>query len=106
MSTLEEPATKYEKYHLPVQPADPDAEYLTMQETAAVFRCSVRTIQRRVQEMGLGSRVGLRKMLSREDRRALYEGRRDGTPVRVPTQRRRRPAKRAAAKSAATRNAA
>jgi hypothetical protein len=83
--------SKYEKYHLPVKPEDPNAEYLTMQETAAVFRCSVRTIQRRVQEMGLGSRVGLRKMLSREDRTAMYELRRDGTPKRVPAQHRRKP---------------
>jgi len=89
--------SKYEKYHLPIRPEDPDAEYLTIQETAYVFRCSVRTIQRRLQDMGLGSRIGLRKVLSREDRRAMYEGRRDGTPTRVPAQRRRKPAKKTAA---------
>jgi hypothetical protein len=86
--------SKYEKYHLPVKPEDPDAEYLTIQETAYVFRCSVRTIQRRLKDMGLGAPVGLRKMISREDRRAMYEGRRDGIPVRISPQR-RRPAKKA-----------
>lgn len=83
--------THREKYHLPVRPEDPDGEYLTLQETAYVFRCSVKTIERRALSLGLGSRIGLRKMLSREDRRAMYELRRDGTPVRVPTQRRRKP---------------
>lgn len=89
--------TRREKYHVPVRPEDPDAEYLTLQETAYVFRCSVKTIERRALGLGLGSRIGLRKMLSREDRRAMYELRRDGTPVRVPAQRRRKPAKRAVA---------
>lgn len=84
--------SKYEKYQLPVKPEDPDAEYLTIQETAHVFRCSVKTIERRALSMNLGSKIGSRKMLSREDRRAMYEARRDGTPKHVPAQRRRRPA--------------
>ncbi|NUP46154.1 MAG: DNA-binding protein [Catenulispora sp.] len=88
--------TQYEKYQRPVKPEDPDAEYLTIQETAYVFRCSVKTIERRALSMGLGSKIGHRKMLSREDRRAMYEGRRDGTPVHISTPRRRRTAKKPA----------
>lgn len=82
--------TQYERYYTPREPADPDAEYLDAQETAWVFKTGVRTIQRRAKELGLGSRVGNRKMFSRDDRHAMYEGRREGTPVRIPAQRRRR----------------
>lgn len=99
--------THREKYHLPVKPEDPEAEYLTLQETAYIFRCSVKTIERRALSMGLGSKIGARKVLSRADRAAMYELRRDGTPARVPAQRRRKPpVKRTAAKASTPRIAA
>lgn len=95
--------SQYERYYTPREPADPDAEYLDTQETAWVFKTGVRTIQRRAKELGVGSRVGAKKVFSRADRAALYEGRREGTPVRIPTQRRRKPAtKRTAAKRPAS----
>lgn len=65
-------------YALPVKPEDPDAEYLTIQETAWVFNCSVKTIRRRLNEGAPASRPGRRIMLSRADRKALYESRRSG----------------------------
>lgn len=97
-------ATKYERYGLPVKPADPDAEYLTVQETAWVFRCSVPTIRRRCKQLGIGRTVGARIVLNHDDRTAIAEfGRRSSTP-QIPTQRRRKPAKRTAAKPATKRN--
>lgn len=97
----EDMATKYEKYQLPVEPADPDAEFLTVQETAFVFRCSVPTIRRRCKELGLGSRVGARLVLDRDERREIRDASRNSATAKVPTQRRRRPAaKRTAAPKA------
>jgi hypothetical protein len=93
--------TQYERYYTPREPKDPNAEYLDAQETAWVFKTGVRTIQRRAKELGLGSRVGNRKMFSRADREAMYEGRREGTPARIPAQRRRKTVKRSAVKPAA-----
>lgn len=83
--------TKYERYYTPRKPEDPEAEYLDAAETAWVFKTGVKTIQRRATELGVGAFVGRRKMFSREDRRAIYEMSRVATPVRVPTQRRRKP---------------
>lgn len=84
-------------YTQPQKPEDPNAEYLTVQETAWVFRCSVRTIRRYINNDGAPhSRIGIRIMLSRDDRKALYDLRRSGSaPRRIPSQRRRPTAKRA-----------
>lgn len=91
-------ATKYERYGLPIEPADPNAEYLTVQETAWVFKCSVPTIRRRCKELGLGGTIGARILLDREERRAIFNHSRRNPAAMVPTQRRRKP--RAAAKPA------
>lgn len=92
--------TKYERYYTPRKPEDPDAEYLDAAETAWVFKTSVRTILRRATELGVGAFVGRRKMFSRDDRHAIYEMSRAGTPPRIPTQRRRRQMKRTPATAA------
>jgi hypothetical protein len=84
-------ATKYERYGTPVQPVDPDAEYLSVQETAWVFRCSVPTIRRRCKQLELGSTIGARLMLDRDERRAIFNYTRRGPATRVPAQRRRKP---------------
>lgn len=89
--------TKYERYYTPRKPEDPDAEYLDAAEVAYVFKTGVRTILRRAKELDVGSRVGARKMFSRDDRRAMYELRRSGPAPRIPVQRRRKPAKRSPA---------
>jgi hypothetical protein len=94
--------SKYERYYTPKKPEDPDAEFLDAREVAWVFKTGVRTVLRRAKELGLGSRVGARKMFSRADRAAMYELRRDGTPVRIPAQRRRGSPSRATTKRAAT----
>jgi hypothetical protein len=68
---------RYKKYHCPVQPADPNAEYLTVQETAWVFGCSVKTIRRALNNLDAPhSRVGRRIVTNRADRAALYDLRR------------------------------
>lgn len=84
----------------PVRPEDPNAEYLTIQETAHVFRCSVKTLRRKRKELGLGARVGTRIVFSREDRAALFDANRIGTPAYL-AQRRHKPAKRVPAQRAA-----
>lgn len=83
------------KYTLPAKPEDPNAEYLTVQETAHVFNCSVKTIRRLRKELQLGARVGRVIMLNRDERAAMFDSRRaDGAPTRIPAQRRRRPVSR------------
>jgi len=94
--------TKYERYGLPVEPADPDAEYLTVQETAWVFKCSVPTIRRRCKELGLGATIGARILLDRDERRAMFDHSRRSPGPRVPAQRRRKTAKRTPTKPAAS----
>lgn len=59
-------------YHRPARPEDPDAEYLTVQETAWVMRCSVTTIRRRLNALKRGGAVGRRILVNRVDREALY----------------------------------
>jgi hypothetical protein len=86
------------KYALPAKPEDPNAEYLTVQETAFVFKCSVKTIRRLRKELKLGAQVGRVIMLDRDERRAMFDSRRsEGAPTRIPAQRRRRPMNRAKA---------
>jgi hypothetical protein len=88
-------ATKYEQYGVPVKPDDPDAEYLTVQETAWVFKCSVTTIRNWANKLHLGGRVGRRIMLDRDERAHIHQASRSGSaPKRIPAQRRRKPAKR------------
>jgi hypothetical protein len=90
------------QYARPAKPEDPNAEYLTVQETAWVFKCSVKTIRRLRKELGLGSQLGKRIMIDRDERRAMFDARRTGgTPTRIPGQRRRKPVKRPAAIPAA-----
>ena len=62
---------RYEKYHRPKKPADPDAEFLTVQETAFVFHCSVATVRRRLKALKRGGGPGRRILVSRDDRQAL-----------------------------------
>lgn len=55
------PGDKYEKYGRPIPPADLQQEYMTVQETAYVLKCSV---------------SWLRKFLNRHPRHRSMQGRR------------------------------
>jgi hypothetical protein len=94
--------THYELYNTAVEPADPNAEYMDVRETAAVLKCSVKTVRKLRKELGLGARIGSRIVFDRDERRAMYDARRvEGSPRRIPAQRRRRPAAKAKLPAAA-----
>ncbi|MFF2184629.1 DNA-binding protein [Streptomyces sp. NPDC058155] len=66
------PGDKYEKYGRPVPPADPDQEFMTVQETAHTLGCSVPTVRRRLAALRITSKPGRRVMTSRADRLAIH----------------------------------
>ena len=66
------PGDKYEKYGRPVPPADPDQEFMTVQETAYVLGCSVPTVRRRLAALRITSKPGRRVMTSRADRLDIH----------------------------------
>lgn len=86
----------YEKYGVPIAPDDPDQEYMTVQETAYVLKCSVSWLRRLLQEQpALCGRNGQRGRIitDRVQRAGIHEARSAGDPrtgkSRPP--RRRRP---------------
>lgn len=87
------------KYTQPQKPEDPNAEFLTIQETAYVLRCSVRTIRRHIADGSPHSRVGRGIVMSRADRQSLYDKRQAGVvpPRTKPGARARRGIRQAAA---------
>lgn len=91
-------ATKaYELYGKPLPPENPGQEFMTVQETAYVLRCSVSWLRRFLRDNPhLHSRNGNRGRIvtNRADREAINDARRAGT------RRRRRPAARRANRAA------
>lgn len=86
------PGDKYEKYGRPKPPADPNAEYMTVQETAFVMKCSVKTVTRLLDELKLKSKPGRSIVTDSATRRALYEHRVQGPKrIRRPVRRNRKP---------------
>lgn len=89
----------YELYGVPVAPENPEQEYMTVQETAYILRCSVSWLRRFLKEhRDLHSYSGRRLVTDRADRAAIYEAMR--TSTRRSTRRvnrRRRPTATAAA---------
>lgn len=85
---------RYAKYGRPQAPADPNQEYMTIQETAAVLGCSVDTIRRLLKELDIKAKVGRRVITDKADRALIYEHRRSG---RKPGRSRSRRPQRAAA---------
>ncbi|MEU7149134.1 DNA-binding protein [Streptomyces sp. NPDC045456] len=83
---------KFEKYARPAPPADLDAEYMTIQETAFVLRIGVTKTRELVKQTGLYSRMGRRIITSKADRAGLYEACHAGGRARRRTARRRTPA--------------
>jgi hypothetical protein len=87
-------ATKaYELYGVPIPPEDPEQEYMTVQETAHVLKCSVSWLRRFLRaNRHLHGRSGRRIVTNREDRAAIYDALRAGDPRQgrtIPRQRRR-----------------
>ncbi|MFD5386312.1 DNA-binding protein [Streptomyces sp. NPDC127074] len=100
------PGSKYEEYGKPKTPTDPNAEYMTLQETAFVLKCSPKTVTRLLDELGLKSKVGRWIVIDSATRRALYEHRIQGS--KRPRRTTRRPRKTAvpeASKSSASKPA-
>jgi hypothetical protein len=75
-------ATKaYELYGVPVPPEDPDQEYMTVQETAYVMKCSVSWLRKFLKDnRHLHGYSGRRIVTDRQDRAAIYEAWRAGDP--------------------------
>ncbi|MFB7605219.1 DNA-binding protein [Streptomyces gardneri] len=61
------------KYETPQEPKDPNAELMTVQETAYMLKCSVPTIRRRLKELGLTRKPGRWVITTKADREALIE---------------------------------
>lgn len=95
-------SAKYETYGKAIPPADPDQEFMTVQETAYHLRCSVSWLRRFLAKRpDLHGRNGSRGRIitDREQRSAIHEARAAGDPRTghaVPRQRRRTPAKKPA----------
>ncbi|MEU8525311.1 DNA-binding protein [Streptomyces sp. NPDC048629] len=67
------PGDKYEKYGRPTEPADLDADIMTVQETAYVLKCSVPTVHRRLDALGLKKKPGRRVVTNKAIRAALLD---------------------------------
>jgi len=98
------PGEKYELYGKPRPPADPNAEYMDIQETAFVLHISVSKARRLVNSTGLCSRPGRAIVTNKADRAGLYEAMHQGGQPVHRRPRRRTPTKRTPAgkKDAAT----
>ncbi|MFC7909008.1 DNA-binding protein [Streptomyces nigra] len=85
----------YERYGVPVPPQDPDQEFMTVQETAYVLKCSVSWLRRLLRENPhLCARNGNRGRITtnREQRAGIHAARSAGDPRTgrpIPRQRRR-----------------
>ncbi|MER7517847.1 DNA-binding protein [Streptomyces sp. NPDC126499] len=64
---------RFLKYETPTAPDDPNADLMTVQETAFVLKCSVPTVRRRLKELGLTRKPGRRVITTKADRAALIE---------------------------------
>ncbi|MCJ0875209.1 DNA-binding protein [Streptomyces sp. AP-93] len=96
-------ATKaYELYGAPTAPEDPAQEYMTVQETAYVLKCSVSWLRRFLRNRStLCGRTGRggRIITNREQRAAIHAARSAGDPRTGQPMPRRRTPRRATAKT-------
>lgn len=98
-------SAKYETYGVAVPPEDPDQEFMTVQETAYVMKCSVSWLRRFLANRpDLHGRNGNRGRIitDREQRAAIHEARSGGDPRtgRTVPRQRRRPARKSASAAA------
>lgn len=96
---------KYETYGVPAAPEDPDQEFMTVQETAYVMKCSVSWLRRFLATRpDLHGRNGNRGRIitDRGQRTAIHEARSGGDPRtgRTVPRQRRRPARKPASAAA------
>ncbi|MFI8300046.1 DNA-binding protein [Streptomyces nigra] len=96
----------YERYGVPVPPQDPNQEFMTVQETAYVLKCSVSWLRRLLRaNPHLCGRNGSRGRITtnREQRAGIHEARSAGDPRRGRTfpRQRRHPASRTTAAAGA-----
>jgi hypothetical protein len=67
------PTAKYEKYCVAVEPKDPNADVMTIQESAYVLKCSVSHLYRVLRaNPKLRSRSGRRVVMNKAARDAFY----------------------------------
>lgn len=67
------PSDKYARYHCPIPPADPDQEYMTVQETAYVLKCGVKWLRGFLNENPkLRGKLSRRIVTDRAARAAIY----------------------------------
>lgn len=72
------PSDNYLRYHRPTPPADPNQDYMSVQETAYVLGCGVATVRKRLKALGIESKIGRAVVTSKRDRQRLHEaGRRN-----------------------------
>ncbi|MFE9738883.1 DNA-binding protein [Streptomyces sp. NPDC006477] len=64
---------RYQKYETPQEPKDPNADVMTVQETAYVLGCSVKTVRRRLDSLGLKRKPGRKVMTTKADRDVLLD---------------------------------
>ncbi|MFH8627820.1 hypothetical protein ACH4A8_39035 [Streptomyces vietnamensis] len=64
---------RYQKYETPQEPKNPEADLMNIQETAYVLGCSVKTVHRRLDDLGLKRKPGRRVMTTKADRQALLD---------------------------------
>lgn len=97
--------TDKSRYHQPQPPADPDQEYMTVQETAYVLQASTNWIRRLLRDNPhLCGRNGNKKIvIDRKQRAAIHAIRSGGDPRtgRTIPRQRRRPTSRKPATAAA-----
>ncbi|WP_372344941.1 hypothetical protein [Streptomyces sp. KL116D] len=67
------PSEKYLRYGRPKPPDDLDQEYMSVQETAYVLKCSVDTVRRRLKALGITAKPGRATVTSKRDRQRVHE---------------------------------
>ncbi|GHG30937.1 hypothetical protein ACFFSH_32510 [Streptomyces filamentosus] len=64
---------RYLKYEMPQEPKDPNADILTVQETAWILKCSVKTARRRIAALDIKRKPGRRVVTTKADRQLLLD---------------------------------